>query len=390
LFPQTYDANKWKAAADACKEAIDACEAHGKELNTVVDPIVSNADSVFQLQTTYREAICGLWNKELIWGSTNTNIYTLAYYATPRIVRLSAYNLNSVSGAWAPTLKMVGEYYSSNGVPIDEDKTWLSNNWFENRFKVRPEPASVEEGMYVEEGEYTAYLHFNREPRFYASLGFDKGIYFGNGYYEFGKDNRNVQYCNFLNKQKSGYQGGAAYSITGYSAKKMHSFKNSLTESTASTQYFPFPILRLADLYLMYAEAQNEFAGPGTEVFTYLDRIRNRAGLKGVKESWQQFSTSPSKPDTKDGLREIIRNERTIELAFEGKRFWDIRRWKKISELNVQPTGWFILGETTEDFYKVIPVAKEPVAFTTKDYFWPIKESNLTINRNLLQNYGWQ
>jgi len=139
----------------------------------------------------------------------------------------------------------------------------------------------------------------------------------------------------------------------------------------------------------MYAEALNEFAGPSDEVFTYLDLVRKRAGLKGVKESWANYSTIPDKPASQDGLREIIRQERTIELTFEGKRFWDIRRWKKIDELNVQPQGWNILGETREDFYKVVDIARIPVKFTIKDYFWPIKESDLITNRNLMQNYGW-
>jgi len=281
---------------------------------------------------------------------------------------------------------MAEEYYSTNGVPIEEDTQWQNNGWYNNRFKVRPEPSSGAEIYYVKEGEKTAYLHYNREPRFYASLGFDKGIYFGNGYYAFPST---VKSCDFLNVGVSGFQGGSGYSVTGYSVKKMHSFKNAQTSTSTSVEYFPFPIIRLADLYLMYAEALNEDTGPSDEVFTYLDRIRARAGLQGVKESWTLYSSKPNKPDTKDGLRQIIHQERTIELAFEGKRFWDIRRWKEIEVLNDQPRGWNILGETTDDFYKVISVAQDPVQFSTKDYFWPIKESDLTVNKNLLQNYGW-
>ncbi len=169
----------------------------------------------------------------------------------------------------------------------------------------------------------------------------------------------------------------------------MHSFKNGQTATSTSVEYYPFPVLRLADLYLMYAEALNEFSGPSAPVFNYLDLIRKRAGLKGVKESWLTYSNKPNKPDTKDGLRQIIHQERTIELAFEGKRFWDIRRWKEISVLNEQPLGWNIAGETIEDFYKVVLVAQVPTKFSVKDYFWPIKEADLTVNKNLLQNYGW-
>jgi hypothetical protein len=163
-------------------------------------------------------------------------------------------------------------------------------------------------------------------------------------------------------------------------------------ENSSSIEYFPFPVLRLADLYLMYAEALNESENTQAvrdQAIEYVDKIRTRAGLEGVAYSWSNFSNRSDKPENQDGLREIIRRERTIELAMEGKRFWDIRRWKQINELNNQPQGWNIQGETAEDFYKVIYIARTPVKFTVKDYFWPIKESDIVVNKNLLQNYGW-
>jgi hypothetical protein len=392
LFNPTYDANKWKVAADACKETIDLCHAQHKELYDQVDPMVSNAPEPLQLQTTYREAICDRWNKELIWGSTNHgwglggNGRELSGASHARIVRMTGDILNSMNGQWSPTLKLVESYYSSNGVPIEEDIEWQQSEWYVQRYDIRDEPSSGDEIYYVKEGQKTIYLHYNREPRFYASIGFDRGIYYGSGYLDFPA---NVRHCEFLNLEYSGFQGGAPYSITGYSAKKMHSFKCAITSTEARAEYYPFPILRLADLYLMYVEALNEFSGPSDEIYTYLDRIRARAGLEGIRESWAKYSNRPDKPNTQDGLREIIHRERTIELAFEGKRFWDLRRWKQIDELNNQPMGWNIQGETPEDFYRVVTVARVPVKFGVKDYFWPIRESNLSVNRNLLQNYGW-
>lgn len=386
LFSQTYEAEKWQKAAQACKEAIGACHLQGKALYDIIPAEAELAPEPFKVQTTYREAICDRWNKELIWGGTNNDCDLLSREAQPKIVRIEMGLVESAKADWAPTLKMAGLYYSSNGVPIGEDIQWQNNGWFKNRFKVRPEPSSGNEVFYVKEGEKTAYLHYNREPRFYASLGFDKGIYFGNGYYNFPDD---VKYCDFFNKHFSGRAAAENYSITGYTVKKMHSFKNIFTSNKATREYFPFPILRLADLYLMYAEALNEAYGPADEVFFYLDKVRTRAGLEGVKESWRKYSTHPEEPDSQEGLRRIIHQERTIELAFEGKRFWDIRRWKEIDVLNDQPEGWSVLGETTEDFYKVKMVARDSVRFTVKDYFWPIKESNFWVNKNLVQNYGW-
>ncbi|MEA4917206.1 RagB/SusD family nutrient uptake outer membrane protein [Proteiniphilum sp.] len=387
LFPQEYNENKWKLAADACKEAIDACHAEGKALYDEVASETMNQNEIFQLQTTYRQAICDRWNKELIWGNTKNDHRYLAQYTTPRIVRLNADMLNHCMSEIAPTLKMVDKYYSSNGVPIEEDKDWQNSGWYQDRYKVRDIPSTGEEKYYVKEGEKTVYLHYNREPRFYASIGFDKGIYYGSGYYNFPS---NVKYCDFLNKGHSGYQGGSGYSISGYAIKKLHHFKNVQQYSLTSTpEYFPFPILRLADLYLMYAEALNEAEGPSEDVYYYLDLVRERAGLEGVRESWQKYSSNPGKPDTKDGLRKIIQQERTIELAFEGKRFWDIRRWKQISVLNESVQGWNIMGETSEDFYNITTLSRDKLDFTVKDYLWPIKESDLLVNKNLVQNYGW-
>lgn len=387
LFSQTFDPAKWDTAAVACLEAINLCHEQNKDLYRLVDPQLSNANDTFKLQTTYRQAICDRWNCELIWGGVNYDCNYLSRQSQAKILRLNAEH-TSIRSEWGPTLKIVEKYYSENGVPIEEDKDWLSNGWYSNRYKIRPEVSSGKEKYYVKEGQKTVYLHYKREPRFYASIGFDRGIYFGNGYIKFPE---NVKHCEFCAKEASGMSSTSeCFSITGYSTKKMHSYKNAVTAADNNVEYYPFPVLRLADLYLLYAEALNEFSGPSPEVFHYLDLIRERVGLDGIEESWTNHSISPGKISTKDGVREIIQRERTIELAFEGERFWDLRRWKKIQEFNEQPLGWNTLrGEVQEDFYVVTPVSQSPVQFSVKDYFWPIMEKELTVNNKLLQNYDW-
>ncbi len=387
LFPQTADAEKWKKAADACKEAIDLCLVQGKKLYKLVDPAISTVHDTFKLQTMYREAICERWNSELIWGGTSHDCSYLARMSQAKIMRLAAEH-TSIRSEWGPTLKIVEKYYSNNGVPIEEDKDWQDNNWYANRYQIRSTPSTGSEKYLVKENEYTVNLHFNREVRFYASIGFDRGIYFGNSYTDFPG---NVKWCDFFAKGHSGMSSSTeCFSITGYSAKKMHSYKNTVTANANSVEYYPFPIMRLADLYLLYAESLNEYSGPSQEVYNYVDSIRGRVGLDGVVDSWTKHSVNPAKPTSKDGMREIIHRERTIELAFEGKRFWDIRRWKKISELNEQPRGWNTLkGEVKEDFYVITNMAQTPVKFSVRDYFWPIKERELSVNSKLLQNFDW-
>src|SRR3546814_4953523 len=97
--------------------------------------------------------------------------------------------------------------------------------------------------------------------------------------------------------------------------------------NSVSYETFPFPDMRLADLYLFYAEALNESkAAPDAEVYKYIELVRERAGLEGVFESWQQYSNEPSKPMTKNGMSQIIKQERKIKLACEGPNYWNINR----------------------------------------------------------------
>ena len=188
--------------------------------------------------------------------------------------------------------------------------------------------------------------------------------------------------------------------LTGYWAKKLVYDGNALT---AVNQYscteYPWPIYRLADLYLLYAEAINEAYGPeggliGEEnavsenPFTYIDAVRERAGLKGVKESWSNYSNSPTKYTTQTGLRAIIQQERMIELAFEGIRFWDIRRWKIApSQYQTPMQGWDMSQSRANYYYRSTVVYKQ--SFGVKDYFWPISNDNILKNDNLVQNIGW-
>ena len=146
--------------------------------------------------------------------------------------------------------------------------------------------------------------------------------------------------------------------------------------------------MRLSDLYLLYAEARNEYSGPDEEVYYYRDQVRERAGLKGIVESWAENSIYPDKPLSKEGLREIIHQERMIELSFEGKRFWDIRRWKKANTfLNKPLKGWNVDGSTTMDYYNVVTL--ENLKFQTREYLWPLREHTLRVNKNLVQNPFW-
>ena len=109
----------------------------------------------------------------------------------------------------------------------------------------------------------------------------------------------------------SGKTKETTYSRSGYFCKKMVHFE-AATDANGKATYArtTYPLMRLADLYLLYAEALNESLNePNDEVYYYIDEVRKRAGLKGVKESWSNYSRNPDKPLTKIGMRDIIRQE---------------------------------------------------------------------------------
>lgn len=123
-------------------------------------------------------------------------------------------------------------------------------------------------------------------------------------------------------------------------------------------------------------------------MYYYIDLVRKRAGLKGVVESWAEHSTYPTKPTTKEGFREIVHRERMIELSFESKRFWDLRRWKEAHE--VVPgliQAWNIDASDEAEYYRVTTI--DNIGFRTRDYLWPIKDYAIRVNGNLVQNPNW-
>lgn len=380
LFNPVFDAKKWEKAAVACKEAIDIAE-----LNKVSLYQKSDYKNGFPMNDTtkhiaaLRSVVTERWNKELIWGSTQSNSFWIQNNSSPRWY---AYLGNPSGSNHSPTLKVAEEFYSKNGVPINEDKTWS----FENRFKLRT--ATAKEWLFVEPGEETAGLNYDRELRYYADISFDRGAWFGNG-----SPQTPVEKPWYIRNRKGDFASIfeiSQFSVTGMYPKKLVNINNEVRDGQSYYgEIYAFPIIRLADLYLYYAEALNETkASPDATVYDYVDKIRERAGLKGVVESWSTYSNLPSKPTTKNGMRDIIQRERLIELAFEGHRFWDLRRWmlaKKYENTPVQ--GWNVQKIDPREYYHVTTLYNQ--TFTERDYFWPIAEDETVKNPNLVQNIGW-
>ncbi|OYD46709.1 RagB/SusD family nutrient uptake outer membrane protein [Sphingobacterium cellulitidis] len=387
LFNSNVDKEKWKAALDATKAAIDLAVSSGATLYYYTPISGETMSDSTRVTMNVRANITDKWNPEVIWGSSNAMASSVQGLAQARITSGDPSKLpsppstnESIRSMLAPPLHIAEMFYSNKGVPIEEDKTYD----YENRF-TRIRTATAQEKYYIKENMSTVQLHFDREPRFYASLGFDGGIWYGNGLF----DDNKTWFIEGKAGQRGAQLGASLYSITGYWPKKLVNYKNDFGSNSDSytTINYPWPVIRLAELYLMYAEALNEYSGPSDEVYKNLDLVRKRAGLLGVKESWTKYARNPNKPNSQDGLRDIIRREQLIETVFEGKRYWNLRRWK-IAEnyLNLPIKGWDL--EQDDDNYYRVKTVISPI-FSLKDYLWPISEDAIINNPNLVQNPGW-
>lgn len=379
---------RWDSAVVACGDAIRLCAEVNMELYRHQSR-VSLSDTINR-ELDLRNAITEKWNDEIIWTNTHTSLDAnrrLQQLASPNLQWDQYPDMPALYNQIQPPLKIAELFYTNHGIPIENDPEWSNIDRYDLRV------GDNTERWYIRKEYTTVELNFNREPRFYAWMGFDGGIWYGQ------KAEVNDPLPGDLfwiacraggAQQKKGYDWGP---VTGYYLKKVVHYESRQTSATGySAVTYPWPMLRLADLFLLYAEAINESEGPdGThsdEMFQYLDAIRSRAGLPGVKEAWDEYSNNPGKYVTQAGMRQIIHRERLIELAFEGQRFWDLRRWKEApAEYEKGIYGFKVTASKPEDYYQKILLAEQK--FALKDYFWPIQTSLIEQNPNLVQNIGW-
>ena len=391
LVNQNYDPNKWVLAKDALFSAIENAEINGHKLynfNKQI-PILGGINEDVGRELSLRAAITEPFNSEIIWAYAPEWTGDLQNWCQPRWSADHSALFNYTKKSHAPTLNMVETFYSKNGVPIEEDVNW----GYDSRYEVVQTPLLDSNGdnyhkFYIEDNYSTSKLHTFREPRFYSTLGFDGGKWFS-------LETENINFIPHLDAKAgapSGKQGFEIYSITGYFAKKLVHYENIISLQGSTIKGYSFPIIRLSDLYLMYSEALNETKEiPDDEVYEHIQKVRLRAGLdidSDLVSTWSSYSNNPNKPLTKNGMRSIIQQERMIELALEGHRYWDIKRWKLADDYFNRPIkGWNIFKSDVESFYEVKNIFSRK--YLKRDYLWPISQNELLRNPNLVQNPGW-
>ncbi len=164
---------------------------------------------------------------------------------------------------------------------------------------------------------------------------------------------------------------------TGYYLKKYVNSGLDLLQNRTSVH--SWILIRMAEIYLNYAEALNEAEPGNPDILAYLNLVRSRSDV--------QMPAIPSGL-SQEKMREIIHRERRVELAFEGHRFWDVRRWMEAEKDLAESLTGVAITKIGDSFnYQVTTV--ESRSFSPKMYLYPIPQSELNINTQWVQNPLW-
>ena len=377
-------ADKWRRAAEAAETAIAFCLDNGKDL--VKDRKASTKLQSDMLNIENSVLTFNYVNDEVLWMTKIPfNEGHAFYYSLPK---LASDPYQSLSGTViSPSLKMVEMFYTENGLPIDQDKNYAIGNVYTLGKQSDPKYVDV-----VATDEEVLYLHTRREPRFYACIAADRC------FWRLGSTRNSLRKVMAYQGEDFGLKSKRLTStvpenLSGYWMKKWSSSKVELSTyetGVAALGTFAYPMIRLAELYLIAAEAWNE-CGELDKAYKNINVIRQRAGIPDVQVSWKN-ARQPEKVNTKEGMREIIRQEWNIEFAFEGMRYWNLRRWKTAPiELNTKLYGWVVTGNNAKSFYnngRPVEVKTDMKFVAPRDYFWPIRSEEVTTS-GCVQNLGW-
>lgn len=404
IFPQEKDPAKWEDAKKAAKDLIDL-----NLYKLVKVPSTGNAfsDAVRSYQNVFFEP----WNEETIWGWW-MNYYTDHLGRTGGFIAASAPRGLGLEG-WqsiTPSFKLVDAYamYDTGRYPV----TGYDRSSDMDDYSL---PIIDEESGYVHEGftrirqqidadwapEFEAHNStIGREPRYYACL-VPNGYYWPcNPKYKTAKNSKTgLNTWTEKDMQVLFYRNSGALcerwdtdnqnNYFGYAWRRLYKADNPLDESkNYNTVNYVFPEFRLAEIYFNYAECCIE-TGDYAEAVTYIDMIRERAGLCGLEKAYPGITGNP------ELLRWCFRQEKMIEFALEGPmHFYDDTRWM-IAEETFPSLNWTLNLNDAEDYYdswtrssEDFPLAKH-AKFTKRDYLLPFSVTQLAEMPNITQNYGF-
>ena len=301
LFPE-YDATKWQKALDALQDFIDYSGGR-YELYKVYDKkgTYDPDASLYELFQTY--------NNEIIWATTKDSWASVdgdgsQRRSTPRGVRGS----QGMSSHGA-TQELVDAFFMKDGLSIKESPLYSEAGFT----SITHDVVQLKDTVTVTDEIFNMYL--NREPRFYQAI-----MYAGRRWHVGGEQV-------FFHKGAKDDNSSTNNCYTGYLLYKRVNRTLYSYGSYPRSWFRPGILFRLAEFYLLYAEALNEVNPSDNRIIEYVDRVRERAGIPLLKD------IKPEIIGNQELQREAIRQESRVELCAEGQRYFDVRRWMIIEVL---------------------------------------------------------
>ncbi|HAE42132.1 MAG TPA: RagB/SusD family nutrient uptake outer membrane protein, partial [Clostridiales bacterium] len=335
LVNTTYDESKWKRAAEASRDVINISE-NQPEANLRLYKNNEDGGGDFNPYKSLVDLHVKKWNSEVIFGK-----YAI-YQGPPHSWMIHSSPGPNNLGGNAPTQRVVDAFLMENGKTIDDPTSGYVETGFASTPNQHWNPSNrnvnTEEGRKQIisdireskawghwEGDWNMYA--NREPRFYASVMYNRRIIpqlpddidKRNYYNSAGQKDGYARvefYYGGLSRQSGSY---TFFPRTGYLVQKKNDPQANMRDREYPNSYMSV-FIRYAQIMLDYIEALNEYDPNNADIRKYWDMIRERAGVPSA------FITNPEIAGNKELQREFILRERQIELAFEGDRYFTSRR----------------------------------------------------------------
>lgn len=348
LINQSVSVSKWKRAADTYKDFITQFAPGTYNLFKKND-----ASGNFDPYLSCRDLFLTDWNSEVIFARVQSSIQSRQYEMTP--YHNGKNSESRGSGGLGATQNQVDAFFTANGRSIDDAQSGYVKTGFASTAT-----------KYTKAGIYNPWV--NREPRFYVNITFNGSTWLNTA-------NGEIITELYNNGNSGKATGGGDYTTTGYIVRKAMGLGKWQVDNRTDILY------RLANVYLDYAEALNEAEPGNADVLKYVNLIRERAGIP-------QYGTGNlNAPASQAEMREAIRKERRVELAFENVRYFDTRRWKIAEVTDNGPIYGLNITSNLPEFLNVVPF--ETRVFTKKHYLWPIPGNDVNVDKELIQNPGW-
>ena len=314
------------------------------------------------------------YSNEQLWAYTSGST---TYYANERMQAFIAYpfSQNAFNSAQCPTQNFVDRYETADGYPLNTEEQRL---------------VAANAGSYNEQDPYS-----NRDPRMDVTIIYNQKPVQGYGNASLYVNEDGTLPSGSMLQKREGSNDGV--SETYYYEHKRH---GALSRNGVQNLRLTDPIIRLAEVYLNYAEAANEAYGPdgsapgaAMTALQALNTVRQRANMPPVHSEYTAST---------DALRPRIKNERTVELCFEGFHYYcDIRRWKDAPELYRSTLYGMRAMKLTGNYDKTqyptgfrydrfaLPATRQIAWKNDGMYYIPFQQSDLIKMTNYIPNMSW-